>query len=151
MENKPMIDTQRESAKGETAGETTTVASMCPMCGKPIPSVGYRIYLGGTPYHYDCAKGIAFTGQAEADRQTISGLRAEVDRLRGEPERYWEARWRDEAKEAETLRATQAELVEVSDKIGFWLAAALDDQKVCKEMKADIEALFTVLAKLRGG
>jgi hypothetical protein len=35
----------------------------------------------------------------------IHGLVAEVERLRSGAERYWEARWRDEARENDRLRA----------------------------------------------
>lgn len=38
-------------------------------------------------------------------------------------------------------------LKEAADPIGGWLSAALDDEKVCEEMKRDIRSWFEVLEK----
>jgi len=36
----------------------------------------------------------------------------------------------------------ERKMTEADDKIGFWLSAALEDDKVCKEMKEDIRSWF---------
>ncbi len=42
---------------------------------------------------------------------------------------------------ADTLPA----IIETSDKLGFWMSAALDDETTCDEMKADINRWFDAL------
>ena len=41
-------------------------------------------------------------------------------------------------------------LVEASDRLGRWMSAALDDDSVCDEMKADINGWLAALAPFRG-
>jgi hypothetical protein len=41
-------------------------------------------------------------------------------------------------------------LVEASGHLGGWMSAALDDPKVCAEMKADINRWFAALARIGG-
>jgi hypothetical protein len=50
----------------------------------------------------------------------------------------WQAR-------AERAEAECKALREASDRIGFWLSAALDDHSVCDAMKTDINAWFAAL------
>jgi hypothetical protein len=52
----------------------------------------------------------------------------------------WQAR-------AERAEAECTRLREASDKIGFWLSAALDDRSVCDAMKTDIHAWFAALGE----
>ncbi len=39
-------------------------------------------------------------------------------------------------------RAGVAQVIVANEKVGAWLSAALEDPKVCKEMKTDIEEWF---------
>jgi len=42
------------------------------------------------------------------------------------------------------LKRKNEKLQEAFDKVGSWLSAALDDPKVCKEMKQDIRDAFDI-------
>lgn len=55
-----------------------------------------------------------------------------------------EQRERLEADNAKLLRVVEA----ARDKVGPWISAALEDTKVCTEMKADIQVFFDALADL---
>src|SRR5262245_3440359 len=46
-------------------------------------------------------------------------------------------------------RQPKQRLLEACDGVGKWLSAALDDPKVCDEMKADINAFFSALEASR--
>lgn len=46
------------------------------------------------------------------------------------------------------LKAQLAIAIQGMDKIGPWMSAALDDPKVCNEMKADIREYFEALAQI---
>ena len=53
--------------------------------------------------------------------------------------------------ECNQLREDKEELIDVlSNRIGPWMSAALEDEKVGKEMKEDINSMFKVLARVKG-
>ena len=67
------------------------------------------------------------------------GLEAEIRTLKAENENLH--------KEYQDLARIHLGLAKASDKLGAWMSAALEDDKVCDEMKVDIREWFEALPK----
>ena len=75
------------------------------------------------------------------NKKSLQGLKGSVDCIDSDELKTLKADKQSLERQLEEAR----ELKEASLKVGFWLSAALDDDKTCEEMKKDIRIFFNAL------
>jgi hypothetical protein len=80
----------------------------------------------------------------------ITELRQQCELLRATLEPFTDIHWRDNelskiGTERDNMQAQRDALLAACDRLGTWMAAALDDPNVCDAMKVDINAWFAAI------